>query len=91
MERRGGYAPSLLAKQSRGKDAEIHSRRDTLNPLDPQKFIDTVEFMAKFSDAVVNAIYDQTSLVTSAINGVLAAIIAGEGVYTDLFDHQYQK
>jgi len=35
--------------------AQIHSRLDTLNPLDPQKFIDTVEFMVKFSDNIVNA------------------------------------
>lgn len=35
--------------------AEIHSRRDALDHLDPQKFIDTVEFMAKFSEKLVNA------------------------------------
>ena len=35
--------------------AEIHSRRDILGPLDPQKLIDTIEFMAKFSDNIVNA------------------------------------
>ena len=35
--------------------AEIHSRRDVLDHLDPQKFIDTVEFMAKFSEKLVNA------------------------------------
>ena len=35
--------------------AEIHSRKDIIDHLDPQKFIDTVEFMAKFSDQVVNA------------------------------------
>ena len=34
---------------------EIHSRRDTLEHLDPTAFIKTVEFMAKFSDTVVNA------------------------------------
>ena len=35
--------------------AEIHSRRDIIDHLDPEKFIKTVEFMAKFSDAVVNS------------------------------------
>ena len=35
--------------------AEIHSRRDIIDHLDPDKFIKTVEFMAKFSDAVVNS------------------------------------
>lgn len=35
--------------------AEIHSRRDILDHLDPTKFIQTVEFMAKFSESLVNA------------------------------------
>ena len=35
--------------------AEIHSRKDIIDHLDPQKFIDTVEFMSKFSNQVVNA------------------------------------
>lgn len=35
--------------------AEIHSRRDVIDHLDPQKFINTVEFMAKFSEKFVNA------------------------------------
>ena len=35
--------------------AEIHSRRDIIDHLDPTKFIKTVEFMAKFSNEVVNA------------------------------------
>ena len=35
--------------------AEIHSRRDILEHLDPEKFIKTVEFMAKFSENVINA------------------------------------
>jgi Zn-dependent M28 family amino/carboxypeptidase len=35
--------------------AEIHSRRDVFEHLDPVKFINTVEFMAKFSENVVNA------------------------------------
>lgn len=35
--------------------AEIHSRRDQLEFLDPDAFIKTVEFMAKFSETVVNS------------------------------------
>lgn len=35
--------------------AEIHSRRDIIDHLDPTKFIETVEFMAKFSEKVINA------------------------------------
>ena len=35
--------------------AEIHSRRDIIDHLDPTKFIKTVEFMAQFSEGVVNA------------------------------------
>lgn len=35
--------------------AEIHSRRDVIDHLDPQKFINTVEFMAKFSEKLINA------------------------------------
>lgn len=35
--------------------AEIHSRKDIIDNLDPDKFIKTVEFMAKFSEKVVNA------------------------------------
>lgn len=35
--------------------AEIHSRRDVFEHLDPTKFIETVEFMAKFAEGVVNA------------------------------------
>ena len=35
--------------------AEIHSRHDILDHLDPEKFIDTVNFMAKFSENLVNA------------------------------------
>lgn len=36
--------------------AEIHSRRDQLEYLDPDAFIKTVEFMAQFSDTVVNSL-----------------------------------
>ena len=35
--------------------AEIHSRRDIIDHLDPEKFIKTVEFMAKFSENIINA------------------------------------
>ena len=35
--------------------AEIHSRRDIFDHLDSEKFIKTVEFMAKFSSNVINA------------------------------------
>lgn len=35
--------------------AEIHSRKDVIDNLDPDKFIKTVEFMAKFSEKVINA------------------------------------
>ena len=35
--------------------AEIHSRRDIIDHLDPEKFIKTVEFMALFAEEVVNA------------------------------------
>lgn len=35
--------------------AEIHSRKDIIDNLDPDKFIKTVEFMAKFSEKVINA------------------------------------
>ncbi len=35
--------------------AEIHSRRDIMDHLDPDKFIQTVEFWAKLSDKLINA------------------------------------
>lgn len=35
--------------------AEIHSRRDILDHLDPEKFIKTVEFMSVFAENIVNA------------------------------------
>lgn len=35
--------------------AEIHSRKDVIDHLDPDKFIHTVEFMVKFSEKLVNA------------------------------------
>ena len=36
--------------------AEIHSRHDVFEHLDPTKFIKTVEFMAKFSENMINAL-----------------------------------
>ena len=35
--------------------AEIHSRHDVFEHLDPTKFINTVDFMAKFSEKMINA------------------------------------
>ncbi len=35
--------------------AEIHNRRDVMERLDPQAFINTVEFMVKFSENLINA------------------------------------
>ena len=35
--------------------AEIHSRHDIFDHLDPDKFIRTVDFMAKFSESLINA------------------------------------
>ena len=50
----GVPAVTFARLQSRG-GAEIHSRHDIIDHLDPTKFIQTVEFMAKFSDQIVNA------------------------------------
>ena len=50
----GVPAVSFARRAPRG-GAEIHSRRDIFDHLDPTKFIQTVEFMAKFSDVIVNA------------------------------------
>lgn len=35
--------------------AEIHSRKDVLNPLNPDKFINTVDFMIKFAEKIINS------------------------------------
>lgn len=35
--------------------AEIHSRKDVIDHLDPEKFIKTVEFMVNFTEKIVNA------------------------------------
>lgn len=35
--------------------AEIHSRKDIIETIDPDKFMNTVEFMAKFAENIVNA------------------------------------
>lgn len=50
----GVPAVTFARLQSRG-GAEIHSRHDIIEHLDPTKFIETVEFMVKFSENVVNA------------------------------------
>ena len=50
----GVPAVTFARLQSRG-GAEIHSRHDIIDHLDPQKFIETVEFMAKFSENVINS------------------------------------
>lgn len=50
----GVPAVTFARIQPRG-GAEIHSRRDAMKYLDPDAFIKTVEFMAKFSDNLVNA------------------------------------
>ena len=50
----GVPAVTFARLQPRG-GAEIHSRHDIIDHLDPTKFIQTVEFMAKFSEQIVNA------------------------------------
>ncbi len=50
------YVPAMTIGRGGCKGgAEIHSRRDTLEPLDADAFIRTVEFMVKFADPLVNA------------------------------------
>lgn len=52
---RSGVPAVTFARLQPQGGAEIHSRRDSIEFLDPEKFIETVEFMAKFSDNVINA------------------------------------
>lgn len=52
---RAGVPAMTFARLAPKGGAEIHSRKDQLEYLDPTAFIKTVEFMAKFSDLVVNA------------------------------------
>lgn len=52
----GNGVPAMtFARLAPRGGAEIHSRKDVFDHLDPTKFINTVEFMAKFSENVVNA------------------------------------
>ena len=50
-----GVPAVSFSRRSCNGGAEIHSRRDVMDYLDPDTFIRTVEFMVKFSDAVINA------------------------------------
>ena len=52
----GAGVPAMtFARLNPRGGAEIHSRRDVFEHLDPDAFIKTVEFMALFSDELVNA------------------------------------
>ena len=52
----GAGVPAMtFARLNPRGGAEIHSRRDVMEHLDPTAFIKTVEFMALFSDELVNA------------------------------------
>lgn len=50
-----GVPAVTFARSSPNGGAQIHSRRDIFETLDPDAFIGTVEFMVKFSEAVVNS------------------------------------
>ena len=50
-----GVPAMTFARLAPRGGAEIHSRHDIIDHLDPTKFIKTVEFMAKFSENIVNA------------------------------------
>jgi len=50
-----GVPAMTFARLNPRGGAEIHSRRDMMEVLDPTAFIKTVEFMVKFSEQVVNA------------------------------------
>lgn len=52
---RAGVPAMTFARLAPKGGAEIHSRKDIFEVLDPSAFINTVAFMVKFSDAVVNA------------------------------------
>lgn len=47
-------ALSFGTRNPRG-GAEIHSRRDTMEHLDPDKFIELCEFVAKYASEIINA------------------------------------
>lgn len=50
-----GIPAMTFARLAPRGGAEIHSRHDIIDHLDPTKFIKTVEFMAKFSENIINA------------------------------------
>lgn len=50
-----GVPAMTFARLAPRGGAEIHSRKDVIDHLDPDKFIDTVKFMASFSEKLVNA------------------------------------
>lgn len=52
---RAGVPAMTFARLAPRGGAEIHSRRDIFEVLDPTAFIRTVEFMVKFSEEIVNA------------------------------------
>ncbi len=52
---RAGVPAMTFARLAPKGGAEIHSRKDIFEVLDPTAFIRTVEFMVKFSDVLVNA------------------------------------
>ena len=52
---KAGVPAMTFARLAPKGGAEIHSRRDIFEVLDPTAFIKTVEFMVKFSEVVVNA------------------------------------
>ena len=52
----GAGVPAMtFARLAPKGGAEIHSRKDVFDVLDPTAFIKTVEFMIKFSEPVINA------------------------------------
>lgn len=50
-----GVPAMTFARLAPKGGAEIHSRKDRFDVLDPDAFIKTVEFMIKFSEPVINA------------------------------------
>ena len=50
-----GIPAMTFARLAPRGGAEIHSRHDVIEHLDPTKFIKTVEFMAKFSENIINS------------------------------------
>ena len=52
---RNGVPAMTFARLAPKGGAEIHSRRDIFEVLDPDAFIKTVEFMIKFAEPVINS------------------------------------